>query len=186
MTDLNKAMHVSAPKGHKCADCSIDEEPCPTCYAAWWTAKHPNTTLIEPVESGQDLGDKMTEEYLEAETQHMADRKTVESRRGTSEDAKFTENVNCRGKDPLCPCQDGDMCHYEGPDAWPLPVESRQKCPECGQDVGSATPGCQMCSAESGQQPGCSLCHDPRNHMSLWLGTCPRCKREIPTADREL
>ena len=20
----------------------------------------------------------------------------------------------CRGKDPLCPCQDGDMCHYEG------------------------------------------------------------------------
>lgn len=25
------------------------------------------------------------------------------------------------------------------------------ECPECGQDVGSGTPGCQMCSAEKGQ-----------------------------------
>lgn len=21
----------------------------------------------------------------------------------------------CKYGDPLCPCQDGDMCHYEGP-----------------------------------------------------------------------
>lgn len=28
---------------------------------------------------------------------------------------------NCPGKDQTCPCQDGDACHYEGPDAWPLP-----------------------------------------------------------------
>lgn len=27
----------------------------------------------------------------------------------------------CLGNDPLCPCQDGDMCHYRGPDAWPVP-----------------------------------------------------------------
>lgn len=27
----------------------------------------------------------------------------------------------CIGKDPLCPCQDGDACHYEGKDAWPVP-----------------------------------------------------------------
>ena len=27
----------------------------------------------------------------------------------------------CIGNDPLCPCQDGDMCHYRGPDAWPIP-----------------------------------------------------------------
>ncbi len=26
----------------------------------------------------------------------------------------------CIGKDPLCPCQDGDMCHYKGPNAWPV------------------------------------------------------------------
>ncbi len=35
---------------------------------------------LPSAESGQDLGDKMTEEYLEAETQHMADRETVESK----------------------------------------------------------------------------------------------------------
>jgi hypothetical protein len=23
----------------------------------------------------------------------------------------------CPYGDPTCPCQDGDMCHYEGPDA---------------------------------------------------------------------
>jgi hypothetical protein len=28
---------------------------------------------------------------------------------------------DCLGQDPACPCQDGDLCHYRGPDAWPLP-----------------------------------------------------------------
>jgi hypothetical protein len=27
----------------------------------------------------------------------------------------------CKFGDPSCPCQDGDMCHYEGPKAWPSP-----------------------------------------------------------------
>ena len=39
---LRSALHASAPEGHKCADCTIDEEPCPTCYAAWWQQRHPN------------------------------------------------------------------------------------------------------------------------------------------------
>lgn len=26
--------------------------------------------------------------------------------------------MNCIGNDPLCPCQDGDLCHYRGPNAW--------------------------------------------------------------------
>jgi hypothetical protein len=25
----------------------------------------------------------------------------------------------CVGNDPACPCQDGDACHYRGPNAWP-------------------------------------------------------------------
>lgn len=33
----------------------------------------------------------------------------------------------CIGKDPTCPCQDGDMCHYEGPDAWPIPDTPQSK-----------------------------------------------------------
>lgn len=28
--------------------------------------------------------------------------------------------VACVGRDPLCPCQDGDMCHYKGPNPWPV------------------------------------------------------------------
>lgn len=38
----HEALHASAPEGHKCADCSIDQEPCPTCYESWWKRRHPN------------------------------------------------------------------------------------------------------------------------------------------------
>lgn len=31
-----------------------------------------------------------------------------------------TKITPCIGNDPTCPCQDGDICHYEGPDAWPV------------------------------------------------------------------
>lgn len=31
----------------------------------------------------------------------------------------------CKYGDPLCPCQDGDMCHYEGPDAMKPPKKHR-------------------------------------------------------------
>jgi len=31
----------------------------------------------------------------------------------------------CPGRNPVCPCQDGDACHYrdaaDGTKAWPLP-----------------------------------------------------------------
>jgi hypothetical protein len=32
----------------------------------------------------------------------------------------------CPYGDPTCPCQDGDACHYEGPDAWPARMVSRR------------------------------------------------------------
>jgi hypothetical protein len=38
------AMHASAPPDHKCADCTMDREPCPTCYHAWWTKRHPKVS----------------------------------------------------------------------------------------------------------------------------------------------
>ena len=28
----------------------------------------------------------------------------------------------CVGNDPFCPCQDGDSCHYEGNDPFPVPL----------------------------------------------------------------
>ena len=30
----------------------------------------------------------------------------------------------CIAADPTCPCQDGDMCHYHGPQAWPVQPQS--------------------------------------------------------------
>ena len=43
MTDgaQHAALHASAPKGLCCADCTMDGEPCATCYSAWWKARHP-------------------------------------------------------------------------------------------------------------------------------------------------
>lgn len=40
------AMHFTASTGSKCADCTIDDEPCRSCYAAWWDRKHPNVQLL--------------------------------------------------------------------------------------------------------------------------------------------
>ena len=34
----------------------------------------------------------------------------------------------CKYGDPYCPCQDGDMCHYEGPN----PMTPPKVCPRCG------------------------------------------------------
>ncbi len=43
------AMHASASTGLKCADCYMDKEACPTCYEAWWKARHPNSHQMPDV-----------------------------------------------------------------------------------------------------------------------------------------
>jgi len=43
------ALHASVPKGCKCADCTMDQEPCPVCYSAWWKKRHPNVQHIPPL-----------------------------------------------------------------------------------------------------------------------------------------
>ena len=50
----------------------------------------------------------------------------TEQRRGV--EAAKNQAKPCPGKDPLCPCQDGDACHYKDSGdtkAWPIP-ESRE------------------------------------------------------------
>jgi len=42
----------------------------------------------------------------------------------------------CKYGDPFCPCQDGDMCHYEGPNPWSPP----KVCPKCGLSLLSYYP----------------------------------------------
>lgn len=64
------ALHASAPKGLKCSDCTIDREPCPACYTAWWKAKHPehyqpgwidprSLTPVQLIEHARRLGLKV-------------------------------------------------------------------------------------------------------------------------------
>jgi hypothetical protein len=39
--------------------------------------------------------------------------------------------AKCKYGDALCPCQDGDMCHYEGQNPMKPPVEF-ERCTVCG------------------------------------------------------
>jgi len=47
----------------------------------------------------------------------LAEKREVEKR--IEREAKATK---CKYGDKLCPCQDGDMCHYEGPNAMTPPT----------------------------------------------------------------
>ncbi len=46
---MERAMHASAPEGLKCSDCTLAEQPCPTCYTEWWQKQHPNVHEISIV-----------------------------------------------------------------------------------------------------------------------------------------
>jgi hypothetical protein len=46
--------HVSAPVGYRCADCQMDGEACPLCYAAWWKRRHPNTIQLPVTDTEGD------------------------------------------------------------------------------------------------------------------------------------
>lgn len=58
----HEALHASAPAEHKCADCTMDKEPCPVCYAAWWKLKHHNCSLVGGEQTAETVGDGLCEE----------------------------------------------------------------------------------------------------------------------------
>lgn len=59
-------LHASAPAGCKCADCAIDGEACPDCYATWWRTRHPNVT------HHPEAGAPSRDAWAEAERDGMA------------------------------------------------------------------------------------------------------------------
>ena len=81
------ALHASAPVGQKCADCTMDGEPCPDCYEAWWQKRHPNTIRVgaAPKAAGQ----------VTAESASAVDR-------GQHEPAPADENVQPNCSDCQC------------------------------------------------------------------------------------
>ncbi len=56
----------------------------------------------------------------------------------------------CKYGDPLCPCQDGDMCHYEGPNPMKPPNVTNEmqwicENPECRKVYAEYVNGCISC-----------------------------------------
>jgi hypothetical protein len=49
--EIEQILHASAPKGMLCSECTMDQEPCPTCYHTWWAQRHPNTQLVSATDS---------------------------------------------------------------------------------------------------------------------------------------
>lgn len=52
----------------------------------------------------------------------------------------------CSHGDPLCPCPDGDMCHYEGPNPWPSPLPLPPESPPAGAraTLGASAPPAEV------------------------------------------
>ena len=65
----------------------------------------------------------------------------------------MSTNPKCIGLDPLCPCQDGDGCHYLGKDAFPIPSAMGQECTcrACGKTFAQRSTLQAVCS------PKCAL-----------------------------
>lgn len=80
----------------------------------------------------------------------------------------------CPGDDPTCPCQDGDTCHYEELDAWPVPepLPAAEKAKEGSQVMDEEQNYCGCCGNEIGR----STRSDP-----LW---CNRCARHVARSYR--
>lgn len=45
--DVQQALHVSAPAGCKCADCTLALVPCPACYTAWYKKQFPALKFVD-------------------------------------------------------------------------------------------------------------------------------------------
>jgi len=67
-------------------------------------------TSIYCVMCGVAVGTKITAEGLRELRDSLA-----------APQAAVPESPKCRGNDPFCPCQDGDLCHYEGENPMAVP-----------------------------------------------------------------
>ena len=77
--------------------------------------------------------------------------------------------VPCPHGDKSCPCQDGDLCHYEGPNAWPRAAYESNI--EELEEYASAEDACHHCGKPLDEfgDLGCEYCD--RRHPGF--GTMP-------------
>jgi len=73
--------------------------------------------------------------------------------------------MTCIGKDPRCPCQDGDACHYKdcgGTKAWPVPQAEPVACRFCFSEKGCWAWQCYKCGEiDDVQQPAAQPVQEP-------------------------
>jgi len=73
--------------------------------------------------------------------------------------------MTCIGKDPRCPCQDGDACHYKDcgdTKAWPVPQAEPVSCRFCHDKKGCWTWQCYTCGEiDDVQQPAAQPVQQP-------------------------
>lgn len=94
----------------------------------------------------------------------------------------------CPHGDPACPCPDGDMCHYEGPNPWksPLPAPEETTPMEHTCQTPNYTDGpCEACAQEMAAEYAllpCPFCGsmelelDNLGEGDDWFVHCKRCE----------
>lgn len=137
-----EALHASAPKGYKCADCTMDKEPCPICYAAWWQKRHPNTMQVG-ASAAPSLTTSATELLREAvpflrhadwdDAGLLADRIVALLERSTTTAPTLTGQMRDERKCPECGALKGYACRkISCPQLLPSSTAAAQKEPDRG------------------------------------------------------
>jgi hypothetical protein len=90
----------------------------------------------------------------------------------------------CKYGDPTCPCQDGDMCHYEGEDPWHK-GSATEPTPQCTEDClrkGYSDPNCVAHGVESGATAQTAPKEKNESHVYAKAGQvtqCCECHRQM-------
>ena len=79
--------------------------------------------------------------------------------------------MTCIGKDPRCPCQDGDACHYKdcgGTKAWPVPQAEPVSCRFCHDKKGCWAWQCYKCGEIDDVQKPTPPAAQPEQEPVAW------------------
>ena len=97
------ALHASAPTGYMCSDCSMDKEPCPDCYRAWWQKKYPNNHLHDIYSHAEALQaeiDRLMLEYCPDEMTKKQKQRWEDNQRAVNPEVEAQVNAAVKGSLP--------------------------------------------------------------------------------------
>ena len=83
--------------------------------------------------------------------------------------------TKCKYGDPMCPCQDGDACHYEGDNPMtPPPIKARIAALEAERDAAIASAPTQGALGEALKIVQAE--RDAMRHLALWMRSQTSCE----------